>query len=237
MQVCGGTLGVFVGAALALRGVSVAVVERGVIAGRTQDWNISRKELAEIVAMGVLTAEEAEEAVGIEFNPNRCGFKGGEDIWVQGVLNLGVKPAVLIEKAKQRLLDNGGRVLERTPLDAVVVRPDSVQLALQTPEGAQTLTARLMLDCMGHNSPVVSQLRWGQKPDGVCLTVGSCSRGFTQNTTSDVIYTCEPISGNRQYFWEAFPAASHPTDRTTYMFTYLDAHPDRPSLEQVRTHH
>jgi lycopene cyclase CruP len=48
-----------------------------------------------------------------------------------------------------------------------------------------------------------------------------------------VIYTCEPIAGNRQYFWEAFPAASHPTDRTTYMFTYLDAHPDRPSLEQV----
>jgi hypothetical protein len=42
-----------------------------------------------------------------------------------------------------------------------------------------------MVDCMGHNSPVVQQLRWGQKPDGVCLTVGSCSRGFTDNTTSD----------------------------------------------------
>jgi hypothetical protein len=27
---------------------------------------------------------------------------------VEGVLNLGVQPAVLIEKAKQRLLDNGG---------------------------------------------------------------------------------------------------------------------------------
>jgi hypothetical protein len=27
--------------------------------------------------MGVLTADEAAEAIGIEFNPNRCGFKGG----------------------------------------------------------------------------------------------------------------------------------------------------------------
>jgi hypothetical protein len=45
-----------------------------------------------------------------------------------------------------------------------------------------------------------------------------------------VIYTCEPISGHKQLFWEAFPAGSGPTDRTTYMFTYLDAEPDRPSL-------
>lgn len=26
-----------------------------------------------------------------------------------------------------------------------------------------------------------------------------------------------------QLFWEAFPAASGPTDRTTYMFSYMDA--------------
>ena len=36
-----------------------------------------------------------------------------------------------------------------------------------------------------------------------------------------------------QYFWEAFPASSGPTDRTTYMFTYLDASPHRQSLEEV----
>jgi len=33
-----------------------------------------------------------------------------------------------------------------------------------------------------------------------------------------------------QYFWEAFPAGSGPTDRTTYMFTYVDADKSRASL-------
>jgi hypothetical protein len=32
---------------------------------------------------------------------------------------------------------------------------------------------------------------------------------------------------------QAFPAGSGPRDRTTYMFTYLDATPSRPSLEQM----
>jgi hypothetical protein len=47
------------------------------------------------------------------------------------------------------------------------------------------MVCRLMLDCMGHVSPVVRQLRHGQKPDGVCLTVGAICRGFQNNTTSD----------------------------------------------------
>jgi lycopene cyclase CruP len=33
-----------------------------------------------------------------------------------------------------------------------------------------------------------------------------------------------------QYFWEAFPARD---GRTTYLFTYLDVHPNRPSLENL----
>jgi hypothetical protein len=117
---------------------------------------------------------------------------------------------------------------------------------------------------MGHASPAVRQARWGQKPDGVCLVVGACCRGFPpdRNTTGDVIFTnthsqppaakhgknhnlggvggsssnsssdsgssSSSLGGieavhNTQYFWEAFPAGSGPGDRTTYMFTYLDA--------------
>ena len=47
--VCGGTLGIFLAAALQLAGLRVAVVERGPLAGRAQEWNISRKEIAELV--------------------------------------------------------------------------------------------------------------------------------------------------------------------------------------------
>ena len=34
---------------------------------------------------------------------------------------------------------------------------------------------------------------------------------------------------NVQYFWEAFPSVSGSSDRTTYLFTYLDADPSRCS--------
>ena len=29
-----------------------------------------------------------------------------------------------------------------------------------------------------------------------------------------------------QYFWEAFPASASPTQRTTYLFTYMSPEPD-----------
>jgi hypothetical protein len=54
--------------------------------------------------------------------------------------------------------------------------------------------------------------------------VGSLAAGFdpAKNQTSDVIYTEEDslTGGDRslQYFWEAFPAGSGPTDRTTCEF-------------------
>jgi glycine/D-amino acid oxidase-like deaminating enzyme len=51
--VAGGTLGVFVAVALAGQGWRVAVVERGPLAGRKQEWNISRKELQELVQVMV----------------------------------------------------------------------------------------------------------------------------------------------------------------------------------------
>lgn len=39
---------------------------------RAQEWNVSRKELEELVALGVVSGEEAEEVVAVEFNPVRA---------------------------------------------------------------------------------------------------------------------------------------------------------------------
>ena len=61
---------------LQVRGLKVAVVEAGALRGRNQDWNASRKEVLELVRAGVLSKEEAEQVIGIEFNPVRCGFAG-----------------------------------------------------------------------------------------------------------------------------------------------------------------
>ncbi len=102
----------------------------------------------------------------------------------------------------------------------------------------EQIQARLLIDAMGHFSPVVRQVRGDTQPDGICLVVGTCATGskgeFGKNDTADLIATTGPIVGNKksahQYFWEAFPASS---GRTTYMFTYVDASPDRPTLKQL----
>lgn len=86
---------------------------------REQEWNISRKELLELVKVGILVEEDIEQITKMQFNPvssstperdldaliscisfntfsvswivqNRCGFEGKGDIWVEDILNLGI---------------------------------------------------------------------------------------------------------------------------------------------------
>lgn len=60
------------------------------------------------------------------------------------------------------------------------------------------------------SSPVfctkILQIRGGRKPDGVCLVVGTCARGYKNNSTSDVIYcssSVKPVGNSKaQFFWE-----------------------------------
>jgi len=236
--VCGGNIGILLATALALRGLKVAVLEAGQLRGRAQDWNASRKEVEELVAAGVLSAEEVAEVIGIEFNPVRCGFPGGEDVWLQNVLNVGVRPDKLISLARARFEGAGGFVLEGSPLSSVVVRPGA---AVVSTRSGEVLRSRLVVDCMGQRSPIVGQVRRGAAPDGVCVVVGSCADGYDAeaNTYGDVIFadtTTQPAGRDRcatQYFWEAFPSSASPTQRTTYLFTYMDLAPERPSVTDI----
>ncbi|KAK4739540.1 hypothetical protein R3W88_003237 [Solanum pinnatisectum] len=232
--VCGGTLGIFIATALSSKGLRVGVVERNVLKGREQEWNISRKELLELVEVGVLTEDDIEEATAASFNPNRCGFEGKGDIWVQGILNLGVSPVKLVEIVKDRFDSLGGVTFEGYSVSNISVYQDAAVLQLK--EG-KTLFSRLIIDAMGNFSPIVKQIRCGRKPDGMCLVVGTCCRGFKENSTSDVIFssaTAKEVGQSLvQYFWEAFPAGSGPIDRTTYMFTYVDPQPGSPQLEEL----
>lgn len=50
----------------------------------------------------MLTQQEAEACILIEFNPIRAGFHGSEDIWVRDVLNLGFSPVKAIELVRGR---------------------------------------------------------------------------------------------------------------------------------------
>ncbi|GAP98485.1 FAD-dependent oxidoreductase [Leptolyngbya sp. NIES-2104] len=221
--ICGGTLGILIGAALVRKGWRVTLIERGILKGREQEWNISRQELNTFIELGLLSEEELENAIATQFNPVRVSFSEGADIFVKDVLNTGVNPVYLLEKLKQFFLENGGNLIENTPFENVVIHPNGVCVN-------RSITARLMLDAMGYFSPVVQQARQGKKPDGVCLVVGTCAKGFTQNESGDLIASFTPIQKQCQYFWEAFPARD---GRTTYLFTYLDADRDRFSLETL----
>lgn len=256
--VAGGTLGIFMATALVKKGLKVAVLERGPLIGRTQEWNISYKELLELVKAEVLTEEEINQSIATMYNPGRVGFAGGKkDILVKDILNIGVSPALLIEKAKAKFIEYGGVVMEKTALSSIWVHPNGSSLMHtnsssrgNNDNNSRTTTARLTIDAMGNASPIMKQVRHGTRPDGVCIVVGSCAKGFdsSSNTTGDIIYTNAPsdLELKCQMYWEAFPSSLPPsssdsssssssasTERTTYMFTYLDGSETNPSIEQL----
>lgn len=227
--ISGGTLGILIGAALAVGGWRVALLERGILRGREQEWNISRKELEVFFDLNLLSSAEIETAIASEYNPARISFPNTPDIWVRDVLNIGVNPVYLLETLKVKFLQAGGKLFENTVFQGASLHPNGVAVKMTHFEGQEgILTAKLLLDAMGHFSPIVQQARQGQKPDAVCLVVGTCAQGFPKNDTGDLFASFTPMKNQCQYFWEAFPARD---GRTTYLFTYLDAHPDRFSLE------
>jgi lycopene cyclase CruP len=223
--ISGGTLGVLLAAALAQRGWRVALLERGSLRGREQEWNISRRELTALTSLELLTEAELEAVMASEYNPARIQFLGGDPLWVRDVLNVGVDPVALLEGLKAKFLAAGGHLIENTAFEGAWVHPDGVLV-----KAGQPLKTRLLIDAMGHFSPIARQARGGQKPDAVCLVVGTCAEGFTANDTGDLIVSFTPMRHQCQYFWEAFPARD---GRTTYLFTYMDADPRRLSLTEL----
>jgi lycopene cyclase CruP len=221
--ICGGTLGILIGCALVKRGLRVALLERGMLRGREQEWNISRSELQVFLELDLLTEQELAIAIATQYNPARVSFLGGTEICVNDVLNIGVDPIYLLETLKNKFLSGGGKLFEDTPFDCVVVHPNGVLVS-------DIFSARLLIDAMGNFSPIVQQARVGKKPDGVCLVVGSCAQGFPPNNTGDLLASFTPILNNCQYFWEAFPARE---GRTTYLFTYMDLDPQHIGLETL----
>jgi len=239
VAIAGGTLGIILACALQKLGWRAIVIEKGILQGRVQEWNISRTELEVLQKLELLTCSELESAIATEYNPGRIGFKGGKDIWVRDVLNLGVSPIMLLDLLKQKFLDAGGVILEQTELEQAIVHPNGIEIHLRSDSlrdafrrqpNCQTIQTRLLLDMMGHFSPIAAQARQGDRPDGICLVVGSCAQGLPQQEYGDLFYSFTPIQNACQYFWEAFPAQD---GRTTYMFTYADLHPDRLSFKQL----
>jgi lycopene cyclase CruP len=242
VAISGGTLGILLGAALADKGWRVVVLEQGKLRGRDQEWNISRQELETFVTLGLLSEGELEQAIATQYERSRVSFYGGKELWITDVLNIGVDPVYLLETLKQKFLASGGTLLENSPFQSATIHPNGVKVQIKSSKdisskdisskGVSTkdISARLLIDAMGHFSAMVQQARQGQKPDAVCMVVGTCAKGYDNNRDGDLLASFTPIQNQCQYFWEAFPARD---GRTTYLFTYLDAHPTRPTLENL----
>ena len=239
VAVCGGTLGILLACALQLQGHRVAVIEAGPLRGRQQDWNTSEEELEALVAAGVLARDELAEVAPLSFGPMRCAFGPSPsfELKLAGVLDVAVSPEALLRCVRKRFEAAGGRVLEFTRVQQVDVHEDGAKLVLNEKE----INVRLVVDCMGHRSPIALQQRGGQKPDGVCVQVGCCATadGFAQwGQTGDFFCTAGDASAGGpsgrarvQHFWQAFPTSSdEENERSTYMFTYLKPSPEMPSL-------
>lgn len=238
IAVCGGTLGIFYAAAMQRKGFRVTVVERNKVAGRDQEWNISKKEMKALVKLQILNESSLSSVTGIEFNPVRVGFRSdtspsstdkGFEVYVRDILNLGVKPDKLIQLVKDNFIRDGGVVVEDALISKVQIHSDCAVVTYSQNQTICTITTKLVMDAMGSNSPISKQLRNGAAPDGVCVMVGSCASGFpiANNTYSDLIYADNAVLTQResqqiQDFWEAFPpAGSGASDRTSYLFTYM----------------
>ncbi len=224
--IAGGTLGILLGAALAKRGWRVILLERGILRGREQEWNSSQQELRVLLELDLLTPAEWEKVQVTQYPCGRIAFGNGPSWWVEGVLNVGVDPIGLLECLKSRFLEWGGRLAEQQAFVGATVHPDGI--CIQTDTGQ--IYAQLLLDAMGHRSPIVAQARKGQPPDSVCLVVGSCAQGLPFQNYGDLFYSFTPAQNGYQPFWEAFPARD---GRTTYLFTYCDLAPERPSLSTL----
>ena len=170
MVVCGGPLGIFVATLLLVKepNIKVAVTEEGSLKDRYQEWNISMKEISELVKLEILTLEEVDIAIKKDFP--EYSYKNRES-FNREVINLRGAPSVFIEKASTRFTKLGGTIFENQPLRGIVIS-DLNGVALDVGKDEKLLTSRMIIDCMGNASPISKQQQCQLKPNGVCAVVG-----------------------------------------------------------------
>jgi lycopene cyclase CruP len=202
VAILGSTLGLIYALKLQSMGSRVAVLERGKVKGRVQEWNIGTGEFNSLQSSLGL---DLTSAIGSSFETNRVGF-GDFECRVKGVLDLGVKPDVMTEILKAEFERLGGTCFEDTSVVGLVEHPDAVVMK-GVEESGDVCKSKIVLDCTGNGSPIARDYR-KDKPSGICVVVGTCASGYDADTNDfgDVIYTNGGINEkNLQYFWESFP--------------------------------
>jgi lycopene cyclase CruA len=235
----GAGLGLLHAALMAQRyGYRVLVFDRGEVGCAHREWNISRAELARLVATGLLTWDELQPITMAEYRAGVVRFHAEgssvplHPLYLHGVLDVALDAGALLRLLRQKLLDAGATVLDGRMCHEVCVASAGalrVTVAVQRiGDGPiERYTGRLLLDGMGSTSPLALARFAGQPFAGVCPTVGTVVTGLEPGhgpqqhdpSLGDILITVDDAAHNgQQYMWEGFPG--HGDELTVYLFYY-----------------
>jgi lycopene cyclase CruA len=231
VAIAGGGLSLIYAAYLARAGLKVAVFDRRQIGCGHREWNISRAELGPLMDSGLFSAEEVERLIELEYERGIVRWFGGGTYPVRHVLDCVVASAPLLDGLRARAAAAGATLLSFSPLAGYCVGKGGVEVRLG---GARptTLTARLLIDGMGAQSPHAAYDLCCPTVGGVLteLEAGDADRDpqVVDPRLGEILVTTENVEEGRQHIWEGFP---QPGGRfTTYLFYYTEpAHlPEHP---------
>jgi lycopene cyclase CruA len=238
----GGGLGLIHAAVIARRyGYRVLLFDRGEVGCAHREWNISRAELARLVAAGFCDWAELADVIMAEYERGVVRFHAANgdahELSMRDVLNVALDAGALLRLARRKLEAAGGVVLDgrlfrRVETNTTGALRVEVELA---PEGAggqpgaaasERYRARLLLDGMGSSSPLALRRFGGQPFAAVCPTVGTVATGFVAGCApdqhnprvGDILISVADAQRGQQYMWEGFPGRGD--DLTVYLFYY-----------------
>lgn len=240
----GGGLNLLNAAIMTLRyGRRVLVFDRFTVGAVHREWNISREELQELIAVGLLTSEELETVVQRTYREGLVRFHSAHihvpatELRLQDVLDIAVDAEKLMSICIKKILEHqpaGGLpnvILHGTTFERCAVQPGrGVVVDVYDSSGLHaSYGARLLIDGMGSTSPIACQLNCGRPFSLVCPTVGTVARGYKQGNkpgevdpeVGEVLVTTEDVRAGHQLIWEAFPGRDDQV--AIYLFYYAEA--------------
>ena len=223
VAIVGGGLSLLIAPVLAAHGVRVAVFERARVGAAHREWNASARELAPLVASGLVTAAELDALIVARYEDGTCRFHGGGVHSVRGVLDHAVDASALLAHARSAAVARGVALHDGHTLVSHGEGREGVALRFALSDGGhRDVVARIMVDARGASSPYATA-------DMVCPTVGGVVAGLAEGDAPDevdprrgeILATIDDARDGIQHVWEGFPGRRGET--TVYLFHYARA--------------
>ncbi len=230
----GGTLSLLHAGVMAGKyGRKVMIFDRQTPAKSTRDWNISRKELLNLSAIGLFTESEIDSVIVRQYKNGWVEFyqpDGSQKrLVMDSVLDCAVDADKLLNLAKKKVqAASGSTIIAGSNFLCCYQFDDHIVVKVEDRQGkAFYYKAKVLVDVMGILSPVAMQLNEGFPQTHVCPTVGTIASGFDDIDfdTGEILATTRPAETTpgkgRQLIWEGFPAEGD--KYITYLFFYDEA--------------